>query len=381
MNSPIRTQLALPASFALLPRNFLRTRFGQGLRIFLIWTVVGLFLGAVETHATIYWPTVAGKVFECWAWALLTPAILFIDRRMSDAKWGLAKRIGLLLVLSIPFTVIHIYLAAALQFPFTEIDWNPLRYPDNYVYYFSAGWLTYCAFIGTLQTFHYYRNYANSQIEVERLEKALLQTHLNALRLQLEPHFLFNALNAIAFEVLSEPQRARQMVLDLAALLRLSVNYKHRETVLLSEEIAFLRHYLSIQTARFGGRLKIEMAIAPDTTSARVPSLLLQPIVENAIRHGLSERLSGGTVTITANRVDGHLDIRVLDDGVGLKPGWQMEQCTGLGLRVTSERLASLYPDGASRFEVRNRPDQGVEVLIWLPLRSNDGDSDDSGAE
>lgn len=366
---------------AFLPRNFMHSRFGLGLRIFLIWTIVGLFLGAVETHTGITWPTVAGKVLECWAWALLTPAILFIDGRMSDAKLGLARRISLLLGFSIPFTAVHSYLAATLQYPFAAIDWNPLRFPSNYVYYFSAGWLTYCAFIGTLQTFHYYRNYANSQLQIERLEKTLLQTHLDALRLQLEPHFMFNALNAIAFEILSEPRRARQMVLDLAALLRLSVNYKHQETVPLSDEIAFLWHYLSIQTVRFGERLKIEMAIAPDTASAHVPSLLLQPLVENAIRHGLSKRLSGGTVTIIANRDDGHLDIRVLDDGIGLAPEWQMEQCTGLGLGVTRERLATLYPDGASCFEIRNRPESGVEVRIRLPLRINDGDTHESAAE
>lgn len=339
------------------------------LLIFLGWTAVGLFLGVSETHTALIWPPIAAKVIECWAWALLTPPILFLDKTMQRAGWREAVRIAILLGLSVPFAYIHIYIAAALQYPITAIDWNPLRQPYNYQFYYSAGWLTYCALIGTLLTFRYHRSLANSQLELERIEKRLLQAHLNALRLQLEPHFLFNTLNAIAFEISSDPRRARQMVLDLGALLRSSVNYRHEQEVLLTDEIAFLWHYLSIQKIRFGDRLQIEMAISPDVSSAYVPSLLLQPLVENAIRHGLSGRLLGGTVWVTANNVDGRLEIRVFDDGIGLEPNWQMDHCTGLGLRVTRERLASLYPGDESRFELKNRNGPGTEALIVLPLR------------
>lgn len=360
---------------------FMRTRLGKALQIFLIWTLVGILLGVSETHGTFIWPPITAKVIECWAWALLTAPILLLDRTMQKANWGDVLRIGVLLVLSVPFAFIHIYLAAALQYPITAIDWNPLKQPYNYEFYFSAGWLTYCAFIGTLMTLRYHRRLVDSQLELERIEKTLLQTHLNALRLQLEPHFLFNALNAIGFEILSDPVRARQMVLDLGALLRLSINYKHQEEVPLTDEISFLSHYLSIQKVRFGDRLKIEMAISPDITSAAVPSLLLQPLVENAIRHGLSARISGGTVSVAASRDADRLQIRVLDDGIGLAPGWRMEQCTGLGLRVTRERLASLYPGGTCQFEVKNRIGQGVEALISLPLRFKSEDSREENAE
>jgi len=129
---------------------------------------------------------------------------------MRGAGWRDAVRIAALLGLSVPFAFIHIYIAAALQYPIITIDWNPWRMPYNYDFYFSAGWLTYCALIGTLLTFRYQRSLANSQLEIDRIEKRFLQAHLNALRLQLEPHFLFNALNAIAFEISSDPRRARR---------------------------------------------------------------------------------------------------------------------------------------------------------------------------
>jgi two-component system, LytTR family, sensor kinase len=191
---------------------------------------------------------------------------------------------------------------------------------------------------------------------------------LNALRMQLDPHFLFNALNTISSQVERDPRLARRMIEHLGDLLRMSLQSKDRQEVPLAEELAFLDHYLAIQKIRFGDHLTIETRIAPEVKLASVPFLLLQPLVENAIRHGISRRSSGGTVVISAERVEDRLVIQVSDDGVGLPPGWDAESSVGVGLAVTRERIRGLHPNGASHLDVRNRASGGTEVKIALPF-------------
>ena len=166
------------------------------------------------------------------------------------------------------------------------------------------------------------------------------------------------------------------MIEHLGDLLRMSLESKDRQEVPLAEELAFLEHYLEIQKIRFGDQLRIEIQVAPEVRYASVPSLFIQPLVENAIRHGISRRASGGTVTVTAAAVDGRLEIKVLDDGVGLPLEWTLESSAGLGLSVTRERIAGLHPNGDSQFAVRNRETGGTAVEVSLPLRVNGEDTD-----
>jgi LytS/YehU family sensor histidine kinase len=138
--------------------------------------------------------------------------------------------------------------------------------------------------------------------------------------------------------------------------------------------LAFLDRYLAIQKIRFGDRLQIEMRISPEVQFAAVPSLFIQPLVENAIRHGISSRSSGGSVIVSAERAAEQLRIRVIDDGVGLPPRWTLERCAGLGLSVTRDRITGLHPDGASYFAIRPRAGGGTEAEVRLPLRLNGED-------
>jgi LytS/YehU family sensor histidine kinase len=186
--------------------------------------------------------------------------------------------------------------------------------------------------------------------------------------MQLDPHFLFNALNTISSHVERDPKLTRKMIEHLGDLLRMSLESKDRREVPLAEEMAFLDHYLAIQKIRFGDKLTVKIDVAPEVRYAAVPSLIIQPLVENAIRHGLSRRASGGMVTVSAEKVDGRLEIRVKDDGVGLPPGWTLEVSAGLGLAVTRERIAGLHPNGEARFAIRNRMEGGTEAEISLPL-------------
>ena len=337
--------------------------------IFLIWTAVGLFLSLPDMLKGFQWDHFIAKIIDSWAWALLTPALLLIDKKVVPKDQNIFRLSLLFLLLSVPFSLVHTYLAGFLLLLVPQVWWNPLTNSEFAVYYFLGGWQTYCAAVGIYQCFRYYSRYLTGQLELGRVEKSLLEWRLNALRLHLEPHFLFNALNAISSEVGADPVLARNMIGDLAALLRGSLDCKDRLEIPLAQELALLEHYISIQRFRFGDRIQIELDIEPGALKAMVPSMLLQPLVENAIRHGLEGRLSGGKIDILARRVGAQLQIQVRDDGVGLPTNWRKETSAGLGIRVTCERLAALYPDlGEQALTIQPRPGGGTEVAICVPL-------------
>ena len=365
-----------PRQMSLLPghagqrRSGVRlTRLQFSVLVVLAWTAVGLFEALPETLINSAWPALIGKVFDAWAWALLTPAIMFVDRKFASRQTSVVSLVLLLLVLSVPFSLVHTYLAGALLYPIAEVWWSPLRNKDFVVYYFLGGWATYCAVVGVLQAFRFYNRYLTGQLQLERVEKSLLKSRLNGLRLQLEPHFLFNTLNAISSEVVADPKLAREMIEDLGALLRRSLDCQDSVEITLAQELALLDHYLAIQKLRFGKRLEVRIDVEPAILSVMVPSMLLQPLIENAIRHGIESRVSGGTIAVSAQRVGDRLQINVVDDGVGLPADWRMEACAGLGVRVTRERLEALYPGtGEDRFRVSRREGGGTAVAIRVPL-------------
>ena len=274
--------------------------------------------------------------------------------------------------MSVPFSLAHTYLAGLLLYPFPAVWWNPLRDTAFAVYFFMGGWVTYCAFVGILQAFKFYRRLMTSQVELERVEKRLIEWRLNALRLQLEPHFLFNTLNAVSSELATNPGQAREMIEDLGVLLRQSIECQDNKGITLAQELDLLDHYLSIQKLRFGKRIDVRIEVEPAMLSTLVPSMLLQPLIENAIRHGIEGRVSGGMVAISVRRAGEQLQINIVDDGIGLPPNWRMEDSVGLGVRVTRERLEALYPGtGEFHFTVSPRDGGGTEVAIRIPLHRN----------
>jgi LytS/YehU family sensor histidine kinase len=276
------------------------------------------------------------------------------------------------LLLSLFFTSLLVYVLLADRALLGLGGWSALRdpqaFPNALRGMFLWSWLIYWVIVGAWQAYQYYRRYLSSELRRERLERQFSEARLNALRMQLDPHFLFNALNTISSQLERDPRLAREMIEHLGDLLRLSLDSKDRQEVPLAEEMAFLAHYLAIQKIRFGDNLRIEISVAPDVKYASVPSLFVQPLVENAIRHGISRRASGGKITVSAVKVGDQLEVRVLDDGVGLPPGWNLDASSGLGLSVTRERIAGLH-NGLSHFSVFNRAEGGAEVKILLPLK------------
>jgi signal transduction histidine kinase len=365
---PTRMRLRIPGLRSEWLANWPRGR--SAVLLFLVWTAVGVFQAVPEALVNPSRPALISKVVDNWAWALMTPAIMLIDRRLASRQISAGQLVVLFLLLSVPFSLTHTYLCGVLLYPFPEVWWSPLRNKDFAVYFFLGGWATYCAVIGVLQALRYHDRYLAGQLQLERVEKSLIESRLNALRLQLEPHFLFNTLNAISSEAAANPGLAREMIGDLGALLRQSLDCQDQAEISLAQELALLEHYISIQRVRFGDRIDIRVNVEPQMLSAMVPSMLLQPLVENAIRHGIEGRESGGTVLISASKRWDELQIEVQDDGVGLPPDWRMESCTGHGLRMTRERLSTLYAAlGGKCLTMRRRDGGGTQVTILIPLR------------
>jgi signal transduction histidine kinase len=310
---------------------------------------------------------------QFWGWCLVTPLIVLVDRRLPIPGRELGRRFSAHLLASLVFTEVYFYIFTVIRALLGVTPWSSLRLSQllspSIIGWQLWSWLIYWVIVGGLLAYRYYERYVSSELRLERLEHSYSEARLNALRMQLDPHFLFNALNTISSHVERDPKLTRRMIEHLGDLLRMSLESKDRQEVPLIEEIAFLEHYLEIQKIRFGDQLRVVMDVGPDVRYAAVPAMVIQPLVENAIRHGISRRASGGTVTVRAVADGERLEIRVTDDGVGLPLGWTLEGSEGLGLSITRQRIAGIHPNGASRFEVRNRAESGTEVEISLPLR------------
>ncbi len=337
------------------------------------WTVVGWIFSLPSLTSPNYNQSLRMYLTEFWAWGLITPMVIWLDRRLPFSGKELGKRIGAHLIASAVFTVIYFYIFTTMRAVVGVVPWSSIR-PAQIFGFSNLGWYLWswliCGLIvGALQAYRYYERYMNSELQLERLEHSISEARLNALRMQLDPHFLFNALNTISSHVERDPKLTRRMIEHLGDLLRMSLDSKDRQEVPLTEELALLGHYLEIQKIRFGNQLKVVMDVSPDVKYAAVPSMFIQPLVENAIRHGISRRAAGGTVTVHASAKDGRLEVRVLDDGVGLPRGWTLETSEGLGLSITRQRIEGLHPNGASSFVVKNREEGGAVVEVVLPLR------------
>lgn len=346
---------------------------GRGAAAALLWTIIGVVFALPALSSGSLRHPILNSLTQWWAWGLVAPLIFWADSRLPIREKQLGMRILAHLLVSVALTIFYFYVFMGLRALLGLSAWGVLADRHFLPTAFREGllwsWLVYWAIFGVRQTFRYYEHYLASELRLERMERSFSQARLNALRMQLDPHFLFNALNTISSQVERDPRLARSMLEHLGDLLRLSLQARDRQEIPLAEELAFLDHYLAIQKIRFGANLRIETRVEPDVKYALVPCLIVQPLVENAIRHGVSRRASGGVVMVTAERIANHMEIRVVDDGVGLPPGWSLETSSGLGLSVTRERIAGLHPNGDCRFAVKRRSSGGTEVEISLPLR------------
>jgi LytS/YehU family sensor histidine kinase len=195
----------------------------------------------------------------------------------------------------------------------------------------------------------------------------LVQAQLKALRSQLQPHFLFNTLHSISTLMLTNARAADSMLARLSDLLRMSLENNTVQETTLHREMQFVNGYMEIEKMRFGDRLQVQCDVHPDTLDARVPHLLLQPLVENAIRHGASRRAAGGEVRIVSFLRDGNLHIEVADNGPGFSPNPEWNARHGMGLNATRERLRVFYGE-RQRLDIHSAPGRGTMISIQIPF-------------
>lgn len=209
-------------------------------------------------------------------------------------------------------------------------------------------------------------NNTRNEVKLEEQERRLMQARLQALTNQINPHFLFNTLNSITSLIRSDPAHARQMIIKLSSILRRLLR-KHESLTSLREELAFVEDYLSIELVRFGDKLRFEADVDPATLDMLVPSMLLQPLIENSVKHGLSTKVEGGTVRMQTRLDGGRLLIRIEDDGIGIpEPKLARLLETGIGVSNVSERLKVLFGSNY-RMWIESQPGSGTRIAIELP--------------
>jgi sensor histidine kinase YesM len=233
--------------------------------------------------------------------------------------------------------------------------------------------MTYWAIVGLSHALAYHREAQARALRASQLGKHLVEAQLQSLQRQLQPHFLFNTLNAISALMHRDVEAADAMIARLSDLLRISLQMVGVQEVSLKEELDFLSKYLEIEQTRFRDRLTVVFDVHPGTLDALVPNLILQPLVENAIKHGIGPRPAPGTITIRSRCAGGLLELDVQDNGVGMSAARLSDFNRGVGLSNTRSRLEHLY-GSLHRFEFRRPAEGGLLVLIALPLAEVSGE-------
>jgi two-component system, LytTR family, sensor kinase len=347
----------------------------EGALVFGAWTVFGLITASqfymqseLAGQPASWEPALQHGLFEAYLWAFVTLAIFWLVRRFPLERGRMLRHLPVHLVSAIILALARVVAMVEMS---RHVEWlGPRPFTHQFFRWFHQ-YLLFCVLlVGIAHAVLYYRRYRERERAAERLAAGLTEARLQALKMQLQPHFLFNTLNAISALIPAEAQPARRMVARLGDLLRISLEHEETQEVTLREELAFLQPYLEIEQARLEDRLSVAMEIAPETLDARVPHLMLQPLVENAIRHGIAPRIGPGRVEITATRGmdDRFLHLEVRDDGPGVDRGDRTGTRKGVGLANIQSRLEQLY-DGEHRFELENHPEGGLVVRISLPFR------------
>lgn len=305
-------------------------------------------------------------------WALVTPLIFWLGRRIPLSRQSLSYALPAHFGLAVLFGLLHLAVWAALGANFSGMnDGRSVSFRDEFVqltrYLPYIEVIFYWAILGAGTAEDTYRQARARELEAKALEAQLHQARLQALRMQLQPHFLFNALNTVAMLIRNgEHQQAVEMTAGLGELLRWSLDENTEQEVTLEYELEFIRRYLALEQFRFSDRLRVEIEVPAELLFALVPNLILQPLVENAIRHGVAQSSSAGLVRIVARRVNEWLELCVQDDGKGLPDDWELAQ--GIGLDNTRKRLAQLY-GARAELTLQNASGAGVVARLKIPYR------------
>jgi two-component system LytT family sensor kinase len=361
------TRLRLPA----LPLFAIATAFGvastieaYSLRLLQDWDA---------TSPRILLPLLGLNLVYWYVPALLAPTIMAVALRYRLGRVHWAKQVVVHVTGVLIYSVVHIsVLLAARWLLFQEA--RPAMFPTfwhyaRWTYLLQLDWLlmTYLFLVGLAHALAYRRESESRALDSAHLETRLIEAQLQALQRQLHPHFLFNTLNTISGLMRTNVNAADQMIDRLGDLLRMTLHTSGTQEVAVKRELDVLQKYLEIEQTRFDSRLRVTLDIDPETLDAQLPNLLLQPLVENAVRHGIAPHLRPGWITIRACREDSCLKIDISDSGAGLPPERLMALNRGVGLDNTRARLEHLYP-ASHEFSFSNL-DNGFRVTVKIPFR------------
>lgn len=353
--------------------------------IFTLWTLIGFLTGnrhylvAYQTGVAERWGEAILKILlsYAWPWALATPLILYLADRFPMRDGRFRRH----LMFHLPISLFFGLLLIAIEVIAAGLFWNHNVKPEALTGDFLNGLrlclhtqiMTYWAILGIRHGFVWYYGSRERELESARLqlklsemEAGLKLAQLDALKMQLHPHFLFNTLNTISVLMPEDVGAARRVLFKLSDLLRATLKTSDHE-ITLRQELDLLRCYLEIEQTRFQDRLTVRMNIDPAALDAKVPTLILQPLVENAIKHGIAPRAAPGVVEIAAARNNGAIELRVSDDGSEMTD-FESGKQIGVGLANVRARLEKLYL-GTSRFEMKRGELGGMEISLSIPQR------------
>ena len=366
-------------------KGFIKIRRPRWVRLAAIWgiwtfigivfTLQGYFTSYRSERPMLFVDSLYLQMTWSYVWALATPLVLWAAARLPIEKSNWIRSA----LLHIPISILLSVVLTALARVIIWLRWSyPLDKPltfesiSNFVIgNFSEGIGIYLLIALTSYAYSYYRRFREGQLIALQLEAQLSHAQLQALKMQLHPHFLFNTLHSISALLNKDIEAARKMITRLGDFLRLTLENSGSQEVTLKQEMEFLSCYLEIERIRFQNRLVTRMDLGDRTLDAKVPNLILQPIVENAIRHGIAPRSTPGLLEIEAKQLDGMLRIQIRDNGPGLpEHPTSQNHFKGLGLANTETRLKRLY--GADHlFDLTNDPAGGLVVTLEIPFHTD----------
>ena len=326
------------------------------------------YLGMSQEMTQYKWNDLLVGLLSYWyVWALLFPFIVWLARGFPLETGPTARNLRWHIPAFIVFPLLHIALYALFLH---AVDGDERPFVKTSIMLMKSGlffrYLTYAFLLATGYILDYYRHHRERELRTSRLEAKLAEAQLQSLKSQIHPHFLFNTLNAISSLMHKNVEAADEAISRLADLLRATLEVNGAQEVPLRQELDLLNQYIGIEKLRLGERLIVRMDVQKEAHEAMVPNLLLQPIVENAIRYGVSTQSRTGTVTVSAGCSGMHLEIQVSDDGPGLPDRFE----EGIGIANTKARLRQLYGMNQS-FLMSKGPSGGVCVTLQLPFRTD----------
>lgn len=342
-----------------------------------MWTLLGIVFAtqlyiagqrpspAPET----WWQSLRGELPAWYLWGVLALVVRGLARRFRIDRENWERAVPVHFGASLWLAFLHLVLATAIQTVLGTVPFATFtpRLVDAFATSYHLNLIIYWSIVALVHARDYARDAQEQRVRAAELETGVAQARLQALAMQLRPHFLFNTLNATAELIHEDPEAAERMIGRLADLLRRTLETDGAAEVPLATELELVDRYLDIQAVRFQDRIRVRWDVSSDARGARVPAMILLPLVENAVRHGVSARPGPGEVGIRARREDDTLRLEVWDDGPGLDPAARNER-RGIGLANTQARLTQLY-GARSRFELVDGAVAGLVVRLSLPFR------------